>query len=118
MNEILSDLVKRQSELEFWHQLIERPNESFPDTSGSALIFEALQISLNKSYISGEKFSIAADKARNILKLQIDDEDFVDQACKGPGTIWKIEPWSNSKAPNGEPHGIFAMLFACRAILQ
>jgi len=118
LNELLSDLVKLQTESGFWHQLIDRPNESYPDTSGSALIFEAIQISLNKNYITGEKYSIAADKAWNILKQQIDDEGFVDQACNGPGTIWEIEPWLNTKAPKGEPHGIFAMLFACRAILQ
>ena len=46
------------------------------------------------------------------------DDGVVDKACKGPGPIWETEPWRNSEAPAGDPHGVFSTLFACAAMHQ
>ena len=116
--DFMDDLIRLQTVHGCWNQLIDRPNESMPDTSGSALITEALVIGVKNEYLTDDKFYHSAVKAWAFLKQQVDEEGFVDQACKGPGTIWKVEPWLNTKAPKGEPHGIFTMLFACKAILQ
>lgn len=116
--ELLTDLLKLQTASGLWNQLIDRPTESLPDSSGTALITESLIIGLKNGYVTGEKYQIAADKALEILIQQVDVEGNVGQACKGPGTIWKVDPWLNTRAPNGEPHGIFSMLFVCSAILK
>jgi len=116
--ELLIDLLKLQTTSGFWNQLIDRPTESLPDSSGTALITESLILGLKNEYLSGKKYEIAAERAWKVLIQQVDADGFVDQACKGPGTIWKTEPWFNKKAPNGEPHGIFSMLFVCSAILK
>ena len=116
--ELLIDLLKLQTESGFWNQLVDRPTESLPDSSGTALIAESLLLGLKNGYLSGAKYQAAAEKAWSILIQQVDAEGFVDQACKGPGTIWIEEPWLNKRAPNGEPHGIFSMLFVCNAILK
>jgi rhamnogalacturonyl hydrolase YesR len=116
--ELLSDLLKWQTASGFWNQLIDRPAESLPDTSGTALITESLILGVKNGYLIGDKYQKSAEQAWEVLKQQVDEDGFVDQACKGPGTIWKIEPWLNTRAPNGEPHGIFSMLFVCNAILK
>ena len=117
LEELLTDLLKLQTASGFWNQLIDRPTESLPDSSGTALITESLILGLKNEYFTGGKYELAAAKAWNVLIEQVDADGYVDQACKGPGTIWKVEPWLNKRAPNGEPHGIFSMLFVCSAIL-
>ena len=115
--ELATDLVRWQTPSGFWNQLIDHPQDSYPDTSGTALIFEALQLGVQYGYLEEAVFGEPAKKAWNILKQQVDEHGVVDQACKGPGTIFEIGPWLNTLAPKGEPHGIFSMLFACQAIL-
>jgi len=113
--EFINDLINWQQPSGFWHQLIDRPDESFPDTSGTALIFEGIQLGINRGILDDLRHVQACDKAWTAISAQVDGRGRVDQACAGPGTIWEVEPWLNKRAPKGEPHGIFSMLFACAA---
>jgi len=115
--ELVDSLLALQMESGFWHQLVDEPHESFSDTSGTALIYEALELGLQQNILSPAVRS-AADKAWSAIAAQVDENGIVDQACRGPGTIWKTEPWRNSPAPKGDPHGVFTTLFACAARLN
>lgn len=116
--ELVNDLCALQAASGFWHQLVDEPQESLPDTSGTALIYEAMELGLQQKLLEGSKFKQAAERAWAVLAEQVDEAGVIDQACRGPGTIWKTEPWRNSRAPKGDPHGVFSMLFACAARLK
>lgn len=112
--ELLDALVPLQGPGGLWHQLVDEPDDSFPDSSGSALILEAYVLFQQHRSLTDYNSIIA--KAWAALHGLVDDDGVVDQACKGPGTIWETGPWRHNKAPTGDPHGVFSMLFACAAM--
>ncbi len=113
---LLNTLTGLQDDDGFWHQLVDQPEESFPDTSGTALILEAYV--LVSAFMIDDTYQHVIKNAWNALKSMVDADGVVDQACKGPGPIWETEPWRNSKAPKGDPHGVFSTLFACAALIK
>ena len=115
--ELVSSLLALQMGSGFWHQLVDEPHDSFPDTSGTALIYEALELGLQQNILAPD-VRTAAEKAWNVLAAQVGENGTVDQACRGPGTIWETGPWRNQRAPKGDSHGVFTMLFACAARLS
>lgn len=115
--ELTDSLLALQMESGFWHQLVDEPHESFPDTSGTALIYEALELGLQQNILRPD-VQPAAEKAWNVIAAQVDENGIVDQACRGPGTIWETGPWRNQRALKGDSHGVFTMLFACAARLN
>ena len=114
--ELLEALVPLQGPSGLWHQLIDTPDESFPDSSGSALILEAFILFQN--YKKTDDYQKTINQAWNGLAACVDQDGIVDLACKGPGPIWETEPWRNSPAGKGDPHGVFSMLFACAAMIR
>lgn len=113
---LLNTLAPLQDANGLWHQLIDTPAESFPDTSGSALILEAY--TLTSAYMQDYTYKTVIQTAWSGIAAQVDANGIVDQACKGPGPIWETAPWRNNKAGTDDPHGVFSTLFACAALHQ
>lgn len=110
--ELLEALKPLQGPSGLWHQLIDQPDDSFPDSSGSALIIEAYARMLPQY----PQYRSVLQTAWPALQQCVDENGVVDLACKGPGTIWETAPWRMSHAPKGDPHGVFSTIFACAAV--
>ncbi len=118
---LLDALLALQGPSGLWHQLIDEMHDSFPDSSGSALILEAYLLYTNEMELQSccriTKYDDCIAQAWRGLAACVDQDGVVDLACKGPGTIWEDKPWRQTHAPKGDPHGVFSMLFACAALL-
>ena len=116
--EVLLDLLKFQTNDGFWNMLVDSPEESLPDTSGTGLILEAMVLGLKHGYVKGGVYEQSCNNAWEALAGEVDEDGVIDQVSKGPGTIWEVGPWRNTRGTKGEPHGIFSFLFACSALLE
>lgn len=113
--DLVDALLPLQTKSGLWLQLIDYDKNSCADTSGSAFIYEALEIGLQAKYLQGDKYRKCAELAWAGLLTQVDPSGLVGGVSMGPGPIWEIEPWQKLPGLTGDVHGIFTMLFACGA---
>ncbi len=89
--------------------------ESQPDSSGSAMLLEAVLRGLRHGLLPeglGRDFDDALRHLEQGLVDCVDAEGTVLQSCPGPGTLTSLEPYLNAPRPPAEPHGPPALLTA------
>ena len=118
--ELIEAVLPLQRADGLWNQLIDDPANTVADTSGSAFIYEALEVGLREGVLPDRNphYRQAAERAWSGLQASVDPFGLVRNVTMGPGPIWEISPWEKTPGLTGDMHGVFTMLFACAARIQ
>lgn len=111
--ELADALLAVQSGDGMWRCLLTHPADKSPsETSGTGMIAYHLSRALHDGHLSDAKYRTAANKALTALPRYVLKDGTVLNTSPGPGPLETEEPWLKSEYPPGDPHGIFALLFA------
>lgn len=117
LKELADSLLAVQDKEGMWHQLLNLPFEnSYPETSGTALIAANLAKAWNLNLLDDSKYRDAALCAYRSVAQQVGDDGSIAGTCKAPGPLYSIEGYVHTPGEPNDPHGLFAVLFACAEI--
>lgn len=112
LEELAADLLKYQDEDGMWRQLLHLPfSESFPESTGTALISYNISRALRDGYLEGPQFERAVRKAVMALEKYVTREGVVLNASRGPGPLRAIDSLMQTPADPDDPHGTCAVIF-------
>lgn len=112
LEELATDLLKYQDEDGMWRQLLHLPfKQSFPESTGTALISYNISRSLREGYLEGAEFEHAVRKAVTALEKYVTPEGIVRNASRGPGPLRTIDSLVETPAEPDDPHGTCAVIF-------
>lgn len=77
-------LARCQSPEGFWHQLIDR-NDSYPETSATAIYTYAIARAINRGYVDAETYGPVVCLAWNAVATKVNDKGQVEGTCVGTG---------------------------------
>jgi len=114
-NELADVLAAAQRDDGLWPALIDLPDRSPGESSGTGLIAAAVRRADCIGLPVSAAARAAADRAADRLVQCVDDEGIVHEACPGPGPLTAVDA-ANYLDIEGfepdEPHGYGAILFA------
>lgn len=117
--ELFDALLPHQASSGMWRCLVDQsPENSAPETSGTALIATALYRSLAAGHVDGDAYRDAADRAWVALVGCVNAEGRIFGACAGPGPLNQRlleDRYWRRVFPEAEDHGWFSVLYACAA---
>lgn len=116
--ELLDALLPLQDERGSWHALLHLPEDaSAPETSGTALICRALYRGLEAGWIESPQYHTSATRAFQAIARNVSMDGMVSGACIGPGPLDTelLKIYLGESLAEDEPHGRFAVLYACAA---
>lgn len=117
LRELADALLAVQGDTGMWHQLLHLPlDDSYPETSGSALIAANLAKAWNLGLLDNPKYRDAALRAFRAIAQQVGDDGAIAGTCKAPGPLRSIDGYFRTPGEPNDPHGLFAVLFACAEI--
>ena len=120
----LLDLLRRhidgisryQSTSGLWHQLLDR-DDSYLETSCSAMFTYAIARSVNKGYVDSRYFSVARLGWEGVLsKIRADGQ--IEGVCTGTVVSDDLFDYYSRPTPINDIHGVGAVLLAGSEILQ
>ena len=106
-------LLRHQDADGMWHQVIDRP-ESYRELSSTCMIGWALHHARRQGWLTGDRFSAAADSAWQAARLRIASDGQLLDVCTGTGKQPKLRDYYDREALLGkDPRGgAFALLIA------
>ena len=111
--ELAAALLARQDAQGMWHQLVHLPpGQSYPESSGTALIAYALARAVHEGWLPEEPYAAAAQGAFVALRAYVGPEGEVHGTCRGPGPLASLEGYLDTPPPDTDPHGPPALLWA------
>lgn len=109
-------IAKYQSAEGLWHQLLDK-QDSYLETSCSAMFTYTIARAVNKGYIEPRYFSIAQRGWEGVMtKIRPDGQ--VEGVCAGTGTADELVHYYKRPTPLNDIHGIGAVLLAGTEMLQ
>jgi rhamnogalacturonyl hydrolase YesR len=112
----IDGLAHYQSVDGLWHQLLDK-DDSFPETSCSAMFTYAIARAVNKGYIDPRYASIAKQGWVGVMN-KIHPDGKLDGVCAGTGTSDNLVDYYKRPTPLNDPHGIGAVLLAGMEVLK
>jgi len=116
---LIDALLPLQNREGMWHCLPHLPQaDSWPETSGTALIAAAIYRCLNGGHLEGAHYAEAAHRAFAAISERVGADGRVFSACIGPGSLnqsYLDARYFRKKFAEIEDHGWFAVLYACAA---
>ena len=109
-------IARYQGPSGLWHQLLDK-NDSFEETSCSAMFTYAIARAVNKGYLEERYLSIALKGWEGILG-KIRDGGQLEGVCAGTGVSDDLVSYYHRPTPLNDPHGIGAVLLAGIEILS
>ncbi len=98
-----------------WHQLLDK-NDSFEETSCTAMITYAIAHSVRKGYLEPRYAAVAEQGWKGILTKIRDDGQIVG-VCAGTGVSDDLVSYYHRPTPLNDPHGVGAVLMAGLEVL-
>lgn len=115
--ELADALLAVQDKEGMWHQLLDKPFvDSFPETSGTALISYNLARAWKLGLLPDERYRAAAAHSFEAVARCVKDDGRITGTCKAPGPLRSIDGYFRKPGEPDDPHGHFAALFACAGI--
>jgi len=115
--ELADALLAVQDKEGMWHQLLDKPFvDSFPETSGTALISYNLARAWKLGLLPDERYRAAAAHSFEAVARRVQDDGRITGTCKAPGPLRSIKGYFRTPGEPDDPHGHFAALFACAGI--
>ena len=115
-SKMMNALLEYQSDDGMWRQLI-NVEESWKETSSSAMFGYAITIGIKKGILSKSLFTPIYQKAWNSLVEYINDEGKLTDVCVGTGQSTDINYYLNRPRATGDLHGHAPMLWFAYQLL-
>ncbi len=113
---MMDALLLYQSEDGMWRQLIDR-EESFKETSSTAMFGYAMTIGVKKGLLRKKEFSAASKKAWNALTGYIDQTGKISNVCVGTGQSRDLNFYLTRPTVTGDLHGQAPVLWFAYSML-
>ena len=112
----LEGLARRQGGDGLWHQLLDR-EDSYLETSASAMITYALARAVNRGYIE-RGYAALARRGWEGVRSRIRPDGQIEGICAGTGVSDSLADYYRRPTPLNDVHGIGAVLFAGSEVLR
>jgi rhamnogalacturonyl hydrolase YesR len=99
-----------------WHQLIDN-NDSYLETSSSAIFTYAISRAVNKNYIERRYISIAQQGWEGLMS-KIQDDEKIEGVCTGTVVSNNLVDYYNRPAPLNDVHRIGFVILVEKEILK
>ena len=109
-------VVALQSGTGLWHQLLDR-NDSFLETSASAMFTFCIAHAINKGWISAEVYGPVAIQAWKAVSAKVNEKGQVEGTSAGTSAAFDAAFYYNRPVGTG-PHGYGSVLSAAAAMYQ
>ena len=113
---MMNALLEYQAEDGMWRQLIDK-EESWKETSSTAMFGYAITVGVKKGLLSEEKFIPVYQKAWLSLVKYIDEDGKLTDVCAGTGKSDDIEYYLNRPRNTGDLHGQAPVLWFVYSLL-
>ncbi len=112
----IDGIIQYQDKSGLWHQLLDK-NDSFLETSCSAMFSYTIARAVEKGYIEKDYASVAQRGWEGVMtKIRADGK--VEGVCTGTGVGDNLEFYYNRPTPLNDVHGIGTVLLAGAEILR
>ncbi len=115
---MMATLLKYQDEDGMWHQLIDKPDISWPETSSSAMFTFAFITGVKHGWLDKDVYGPAARKGWLGLQNYIDEHGDTHNVCEGTGKKNDLQYYLDRKRNIGDLHGQAPVLWSAAALLQ
>jgi rhamnogalacturonyl hydrolase YesR len=115
---MMSTLLKYQDENGMWHQLIDKPELSWVETSCSAMFTFAFICGVKNGWLKEEEYGLAARKGWLGLQNYIDENGDTHEVCEGTNKKNDLQYYLNRKRNIGDMHGQAPVLWCAAALLK
>lgn len=114
---MMKTLLKNQASDGMWRQLIDH-EESFRETSSTAMFGYAMKLGVNKGLLKGRKYDEAVNKAWNALTAYINAEGKISDVCVGTGQSKDVQYYLERPRSTGDLHGQAPILWLAWSMLS
>jgi len=111
----LAGIVRYQSNMGLWHQLLDR-DDSYLETSCSAMFTYALARAVNKKYVEST-YAAAAKRGWEGVMCRIQPDGRIAGVCTGTGVSDDLAFYYQRPTPLNDVHGVGAAILAGTEIL-
>ncbi len=107
---MMKTLLRYQARDGMWRQLLDR-EESFKETSATAMIGYAMAVGVKKGLLPRETYGPAVDRAWNALTRYIDPRGMIRDVCMGTGQSTDLNYYLARPRVTGDLHGQAPLLW-------
>lgn len=115
---MMATLLKYQDENGMWHQLIDKPDISWSETSCTGMFTFAFINGVKSGLLDAETYGPAARKGWLGLVKYIDENADVREVCEGTNKKNDLQYYLDRKRRVGDMHGQAPVLWCAAAILR
>lgn len=115
---MMATLLKYQDENGMWHQLIDKPDISWPETSCTGMFTFAFITGVKKGWLEKETYGPAARKGWLGLQNYIDENGDTREVCEGTNKKNDLQYYLDRKRNVGDMHGQAPVLWCAAALLR
>lgn len=114
LDRLATALFDWQAATGMWHQVIQRPGESFPETSGTGMIIYYLSEALRRELLSHPQpdWRHSLKRAQNSLVEFVDNEGRVFNGCAHGAPMASMEDYLAVRPVVDDPHAVAATMWA------
>jgi rhamnogalacturonyl hydrolase YesR len=112
----IAGVVRLQSTGGLWHQLLDR-EDSYLETSASAMITYAIARAVNRGYVEPGYASVARRGWEGVAS-RIRPDGKIEGTCAGTGVSDSLADYYRRPTPLNDVHGVGAVLFAGSEVLR
>jgi unsaturated rhamnogalacturonyl hydrolase len=113
---MMDALMRYQADDGMWRQLVD-VEESWKETSGTAMFGYAMSVGVNNGILTDEKYTCSYRKAWNALLEYIDEQGQLTEVCVGTGKSDDIDYYLTRPRSTGDLHGQAPVLWFAYSIL-
>ncbi len=115
---MMAALLKYQDNNGMWHQLIDKPELSWAETSSSAMFTFAFITGVKNGWLDAEIYGPAARKAWLGLIKYIDENSDIREVCIGTNKKNSFQYYIDRPRSTGDLHGQAPLLWCAAALLR
>lgn len=115
---MMATLLKFQDEKGMWHQLIDKPDLSWPETSCTGMFTFAFINGVKSGALDAKVYGAAARKGWLALIPYIDEKADIHEVCEGTNKKNDLQYYLDRKRNIGDMHGQAPILWCAAALLK
>ncbi len=115
---MMAALLKYQGGDGLWRQLIDHPDDAWPETSGTGMFTFAMVTGVKNGWLDAKTFGPAARKAWLGLVKYLDPDANVGNVCIGTNKGTSVAYYLARERKTGDLHGQAAVLWSATALLR
>jgi rhamnogalacturonyl hydrolase YesR len=115
---MMASLLEYQNETGMWHQLVDKPDISWAETSCSAMFTYAFITGVKTGLLDADIYAPAAVRGWNALLNYIDENGDTREVCQGTNKKNDLQYYLDRKRNIGDMHGQAPVLWCAAAFLE